>query len=92
MATIGNNGTLPPTHIFRMPSKNVRPKNFKKFIEFIYFSHNFKFSQPEPFFRILYGEILANRIELTDLFQIDFEIKQTIFECIRSPNKFARKN
>ena len=95
MESTGEYGILFAADNARMPCQNV----FFFFLHFqIYFlhflSHNFKFSQPEPFFRILYREMLAARLELTDLLQVDFEIKQAIFEFVRlkSEAKSARKN
>lgn len=44
---------------------------------------HFKYSYPEPFFRMIYSEVIAAHLELTDLMSIDYEIKQAIFEFVR---------
>lgn len=56
------------------------------------FRHPFKFGDPEPFFRILYMEAMADQLEFTDLLTMDHEIKQAIFEFVRQMDEKNGQN
>uniref|UniRef100_A0A914KUW3 Protein kinase domain-containing protein n=1 Tax=Meloidogyne incognita TaxID=6306 RepID=A0A914KUW3_MELIC len=43
----------------------------------------FKFSHPEPFFRLIYLQLLLTSLDFTNLLKIDYEVRQTLFEFIR---------
>lgn len=51
--------------------------------ETLTFRFTFKFSDPEPLFRFLYGEHVAKRIELADILTLDYEIKEMIYETMK---------
>ncbi|KAL7076674.1 hypothetical protein ACQ4LE_003754 [Meloidogyne hapla] len=43
----------------------------------------FKFSHPEPFFRLIYIQLLLTNLDFTNLLKIDYEVRQTLFEFVR---------
>jgi len=42
--------------------------------------YRFKFSSPEPLFRILYGYITMGLLDLVDIIPVDYEIKEAVYE------------
>lgn len=49
----------------------------------IFLRQLFKFSHPEPFFRLIYLQLLLTNLDFTNLLKIDYEVRQTLFEFIR---------
>jgi hypothetical protein len=46
------------------------------------FRCHFKFSSPEPLFRIIYGEIELGRLLLVDLIYVVHQIKEMLYEVM----------
>lgn len=49
--------------------------------------YTFRFSSPAPLFRLIWMEISQNRLEMTDLIPVDYEIKQMIFQLVNRKKK-----